>query len=229
MADQLFKAAQDALDAITSNVETVMKRGGGKREGKEFVLKTQDGLAGKIAEELAKKKKDAGGSQSAADMIKDVDVSGLVGDALRFTIVYDFDGFTDKVLDALTFLEGCGYTSEKVGNTFKNPNAMYRGINTNWRAGKGIKWELQFHTDDSYDVKTHKNHKPYEGARNLKDGDSRKDALEKQMKGVSSAIPTPEGLDWVKKNPWEFETRARRGEANGAPPVPEGIERIKEK
>lgn len=230
LAARLYGYAVAAKQKVTADVEAVMNRGAGKREGENFALKELDGLSGKIAEELAKKGIGARGKELPDDVLNAIDVSSLVGDALRFTIVYDFDGFTDKVLDALSFLEGAGYTSEKVGNTFKNANAMYRGINTNWRDGNGIKWELQFHTAQSYDVKTYKNHLPYEGARNVKDGDSRKALLEKQMASVSSGIATPEGLDMIKKNPWEFETRARRGKIDpGDMPMPEGIERIKEK
>jgi hypothetical protein len=209
LAGKLFAMAQASLDEVSGHVNKVMTDGGGRREGADFALKDQRGLAGKIAEELAKLTKDG---QDPQEAMQKLDVASVVGDALRFTIIYPFEGFTAKVLGAMAELEKSGFKNQKVGNTFKNPNAMYRGINTNWRAGTGIKWELQFHTDDSFAAKQTKNHGPYEGARILQDGDSRKAILEKQMKKVSSGIATPEGLDQIK-----------------APPVPDGIEAIKER
>ncbi|MDT4893296.1 MAG: hypothetical protein QOE97_2331 [Pseudonocardiales bacterium] len=208
LAGQLFTMAKSSLAEVSGHVNKVTTDAGGKREGQDYALKDQDGLAGKIAEELAKLTKDG---QDPKEAMQKLDVASVVGDALRFTIIYPFEGFTQKVLGAMSELEKLGYKAEKVGNTFKNPDAMYRGINTNWRAGKGIKWELQFHTDDSFVAKQKKNHGPYEGARILKDGDSRKGILEKQMKKVSAGIATPEQLDQVKA------------------PVPAGIEAIKEK
>lgn len=228
LAAKLYAQAVAAEKEITALVETATTAGGGKREGDSHKLKDESGLSGKIAQELAEKRtKGLVGDQLPADF----DLSLLIGDALRFTIVYPFEGFTDKVLNTFELLESKGYTALKVGNTFKKANASYRGINTNWRAGMGLKWELQFHTGESFRVKEHVNHGPYEGARTLPDTDSRKGMLEEHMSAVSSSIPTPFDLHGVQMDRWNnIETRGRRGAQDSvSPPIPEGIERIKEK
>ena len=182
-AAKFLLIAHQAQDKVTKDVEQVMTQGGGRREGADYVNKDWTGLAEKMAVEEPGK--------------GDTDFLGSVGDALRFTIVYGLEGFTDKVLAAFSTLRELGYRPVKVSNTFKIKDAPYRGINTNWRAGNGIKWELQFHTDHSYKAKTDVNHLPYEGYRNAQDTDPRKALLKSQMKAVSSHIDTPEGIERI--------------------------------
>lgn len=181
-AAKFLLIAHQAQDKVTRDVERAMTPGG-RREGAEFVNKDWKGLAEKMALEEPGK--------------GDADFLGSVGDALRFTVMFGLEGFTDKVLAAFSTLQALGYRPVKVSNTFKVRDAPYRGINTNWRAGNGIKWELQFHTDQSYNAKTHVNHGPYEGYRNAQDTDPRRGLLKSQMKAVSSRIDTPEGIERI--------------------------------
>ena len=183
-AAKFLLMAHQVQEKITHDVEEAMAPGGGRRAGEEFATKDWTGLADKMAmPDIQKKMKG--------------DFLGAIGDALRFTILYDVENFTDNVLGVFAFLKARGYQPVKVFNTLKDEKASYRGINTNWRSGSGIKWELQFHTPQSYQIKTDVNHDPYEGFRNAQEGDYRAGIIEKRMKKVSARIQTPEGIERI--------------------------------
>lgn len=245
LAKQLYATAQKAQEQITADVEAVMKRGLGERKGKEFVFKQPKGLSEKIGEELAKLKAEkakaaAAGKEAApvtaAEVASNFDASDLVGDALRYTIVYPHPTFTDSVLSALSNL-AAKYKCEKVGNTFNKKGATYRGINTNWRpkdgAGMNIKWELQFHTRKSYDVKTYTNHKPYEAERALKGNSEEVEAERNRLKEYmqkNSDFAIPKGVDRIQKK--YVDDLGKEGASSAVAvddETPPGVERIKEK
>ena len=183
-AAKFLLMAHQVQEKITKDVEEAMAPGGGRRAGEEFATKDWAGLADKMAmPDIQRKMKG--------------DFLGAIGDALRFTILFDVENFTDNVLGVFAFLKGRGYEPVKVFNTLKDEKASYRGINTNWRSGSGIKWELQFHTPQSYQIKTDVNHDPYEGFRNAQEGDYRAGIIEKRMRKVSARIQTPEGIERI--------------------------------
>lgn len=231
-AKTIDDAAQLAAKTVTADVEAAMKLGGGTRKGGGHELKGAKGLAGKIASDL-KEQRDKHDEDPVKNPAPDMsDVLGLAGDGLRFTICFDLDGFTKKVLDAMSFLEKQKYTAVAVKNTFVKKDAAYRGINTNWRAGNGVKWELQFHTQESFDLKDKVTHKPYEAFRNLdskvKDQNGTREYLGGWMKNQARKVGTPDNLEDI----------GPRGQLNSvAPPaaegvdpqIPEGIEKIKDR
>ncbi|MFH8337755.1 hypothetical protein [Streptomyces sp. AM6-12] len=104
----------------------------------------------------------------AADVRRGLDanrVLGKVNDLNRYTLTFAPENYTQATQETYERLKSLGYEpipgSEK--NTWKDP--VYKGLNTTWQHREtGQKFELQFHTPDSFQAKTD-NHELYELAR----------------------------------------------------------------
>lgn len=84
----------------------------------------------------------------------------------------------------------------KINDTLKDKQAIYRGVNTVISTGHGENFELQFHTEESFDVKQ-KDHSLYELFRLSATPESEKEELARQMVENSSAIKTPSGVEKI--------------------------------
>jgi len=97
-------------------------------------------------------------------------------------------------------LEDAGYTKVQVKNTFK-PGAVYKGVNTTFESPQGQKFELQFHTPESFDMKQNVTHGLYEKARLPETPPAEKAAIVKQMRSLSDSVPQPDNVDQIKNFP----------------------------
>jgi hypothetical protein len=69
----------------------------------------------------------------------------------------------------------------------------YKGINTRWVTPDGERFELQFHTPESYHAKQEVTHQAYERARNPLTSKKELQELKAFQREVSSWIPVPTG------------------------------------
>ncbi|HKX29540.1 MAG TPA: hypothetical protein VJ302_17755 [Blastocatellia bacterium] len=179
VARDLLAKARKAEPRVTSDITRLAKGTGGKMEGLEFRLKSEESLARKL---------------------KDTPPNGI-RDALRYTIIFDNENLsvnTNRVLDAL---EREGYEKLKVKNTFR-PNERYQGINTSFRSPEGQVFELQMHTPESFNVKQNLTHEVYEELRLLPEDSPRAAELKQQIVDISNDnIPRPPNIDGVKNFP----------------------------
>jgi hypothetical protein len=78
-----------------------------------------------------------------------------------------------------------------------------QGINTRWVTPDGQRFEVQFHTPESFHAKQHVTHDAYERIRNPLISDRERRELKDFQREVSSAIQAPAGaaeiLDYKKK------------------------------
>lgn len=79
-------------------------------------------------------------------------------DVLRYTIIFDFDTYTTQVDNYLTELEDLGYKVVKFKNRWDD--VYYKGINV-YLEYNGLKFELQFHTEENYLIKETYSREPY--------------------------------------------------------------------
>ena len=70
----------------------------------------------------------------------------------------------------------------------------YKGINTRWVTQEGQRFEVQFHTPESFHAKQNVTHRAYERLRNLLTSDAERGELESFQREVSSRIELPEPL-----------------------------------
>lgn len=185
LASDLVGNALGREKALTSTLQGCASQTGGEMVGLEYAVKTQSSLSRKIYTEM--KEMGISGEEAAANM-KDVN---------RYTMKFGEDDLTAGYESTIKALQSQGHELVKVKNTLANPNAEYRGINTNLRSPDGAIWELQFHTAKSLEVKE-VNHKLYEKQRLDKTSPAEKAALGKQMAENAASIPTPKGAESIK-------------------------------
>lgn len=121
-----------------------------------------------------------------------------VSDALRYTYVLDADSFGDAYREIRSSMVGEGYTFIVVNNSLRLTGVEYRGVNAKVAAPDGYVFELQFHTEESLDVKERLNHPLYERARLPGTSEAERVARAARMRRNSDSIPMPRGVGGVR-------------------------------
>ena len=92
-----------------------------------------------------------------------------------------------------------GYNTTVLKNTWNSIENPYRGINTTVVAPNGQKFEVQYHTKESFDLKNGEMHELYEKARVIEDDESEEAlVLRKEMFRLSKTLTTPKDIERVK-------------------------------
>jgi len=157
---------------------------GGWLEGFKSRLKREDRLKEKISE------------QAEAEPGKSLDeISCKIPDAIRFTFCFQSDTYTRGYYDIKERLESRSYEMYYSKNWWTNPE--YKGINTRWVAEDGQRFEVQFHTPDSFHAKHHVTHVAYERIRDQETSRSELRELHAFQREVSSFIRIPDGAAYI--------------------------------
>jgi hypothetical protein len=82
---------------------------------------------------------------------------------LRFTCCFEPDNYVRGYYDIKARLADAGHEMYQSANYWANPE--YKGINTRWVTQQGQRFEVQFHTPDSFHAKEVLTHKAYERIR----------------------------------------------------------------
>ena len=123
-----------------------------------------------------------------------------VKDILRYTYTSIPEDMTGKSLKAMDLYKDVGYNTIEVKNYWLNDMDPYQGINTTITAPGGQKFELQYHTPESFELKNGKMHELYEKQRLLSDTSSTEYMeLTDQMFELSDTLRVPERIEEVKK------------------------------
>ena len=181
--ERVAKAKADE-PKLTAAMQGCAEEVGGELVGLEYCVKGEGSLTRKIRTETLEKGCTA--AQAAASM-KDVN---------RYTMQLTEDNFVAGYEKTVSALKAQGYEVVRVKNTMANPNAPYRGVNTNVKSPDGSIWELQFHTAKSLEVKE-VNHKLYETQRKDSTPAVKKAELGRQMAQNATSIPTPAGIEKI--------------------------------
>jgi len=184
LAENILKKAQADEKAVTEALSGISDQIGGKMTGLEYRLKSKDSLMRKIA------------TDAKQQGIPVEEAAQNINDALRYTTLLDGADFGPKVIKAFEALETAGFKKQVVKNTFKE-GAVYKGVNTTFISPKGQKFELQFHTPESFHVKQNVNHSLYEEVRLDSTPVKQQKALIKKMRQNSAEIPPVEGVDLI--------------------------------
>lgn len=173
---------QRAERPMTEHVHDVEQENihGGRLEGLDFRLKGEDRLKEKVAEVL---KREPG--RTPDEVVREIP------DAIRYTFCLRAEDYTDGYRDIRQRIEAFGYEMIYSKNYWNDPE--YKGINTRWMTSEGQRFEVQFHTPESYHAKQEVTHEAYERIRNQLTGRAERPALKSFQCEVSSWIPVPEG------------------------------------
>jgi hypothetical protein len=155
---------------------------GGWLEGFEFRLKGDDRLKEKIVEGLATIGPDA----SPKEILEQIP------DAVRYTFCLRPETYARGYYDIKERLESLGYEMYQSKNSWDA--AEYKGINTRWMTQQGQRFEVQFHTPESFHAKQYVTHGAYERIRSPLTSDAEREELEAFQREVSSRIEVPDGV-----------------------------------
>lgn len=183
-AKQILKQAEKHEPQITQVLQQASKEANATMTGLEYKLKSEASLARKIKTDAIK------------DAVSYSETAKGINDALRYTMIFDAEKFVNQYAEVRSALEKKGFNWLKVKNTWQD-GAVYKGVNTVLEF-KGQRFELQFHTQESYDLKNGELHELYERARLPNTAIKEKEQLLAKMKALSATLRSPNNIGRVK-------------------------------
>lgn len=168
--------------AITEHVKNVAGSVGMDMAGLEYRIKTKDSYLRKI-----RSKYNPDGNEYE------------VKDIIRYTYTADANQMTKKTLAAIDMHEKTGYNTIELKNYWLNDLDPYNGINTTINAPVSQKFELQYHTPESFELKNGKLHELYEKQRLIKERTSEEFLkLDAEMYDLSNRLRKPKNVERIK-------------------------------
>lgn len=120
-----------------------------------------------------------------------------IKDILRYTYIASPDTLTQKTLEVIAIYEKLGYNTVEIKNYWLMSFYPYNGINTVIISPNGLKFELQYHTMESYKIRE-SIHELYEEWRNLPEiSEKAKELNRKMFEGYKGTI-VPKDIKKVK-------------------------------
>jgi hypothetical protein len=153
-------------------------------EGLDHRLKGDARLTDKITRQLR-----AEPDQTTSEVV------GRIPDAIRYTFCAVPDSYTGAFYDIKARLEAAGYEMYQCKNSWSN--AEYKGINTRWATPDGQRFEVQFHTPESFYAKQHITHESYERLRDPRTDNAEREELERFQRDVCSRLRAPAGVSGI--------------------------------
>jgi hypothetical protein len=186
-AKEEIARVQEADKSLTDRIGQAQQGNafGGWLEGFEHRLKGEDRLKEKIAEKIQHEP-----DRTPAEAIREIN------DAIRYTFCFESERYVGGYWDIKQRLEGGGYNMIYSKNHWRD-DPEYRGINTRWVTLEGQRFEVQFHTPESFYAKQYITHDTYERRRNPLTERSERREIEAFQKEVCSFIPLPADVDSI--------------------------------
>jgi len=158
--------------------------------GLEHMLKGEDRLKEKAAERLRYHP-----DMTVAQAITEVP------DAVRFTLAYSENRYTQGVRDDVERLKAEGFELIKLKNLWAKD--QYKGINSQWRdRDSGLLIETQFHTQTSFEAKE-LTHQAYERIRAPATSKEEELLLENYQRVATARVPVPPDVFEIEDYPPE--------------------------
>ena len=177
-----YKQALKREPSITAEVERVAKEAGVDMAGKEYRIKSIRSYLKKYCRKYSQ--------TGRACEVKDI---------LRYTYTAAPEVLTEKILKSIEIYKKSGYNTVEIKNYWLDSQNPYNGINTILRSPQGQAFELQYHTPESFEVKSGKMHELYERQKKIKGVSSREYIeLGDQMFELSDSMEVPKGIEKVK-------------------------------
>jgi len=112
-----------------------------------------------------------------------------IKDAIRYTIEYPDDRYTDGVLMDCQRIEDAGFELAERRNSWDGD--QYKGINSRWRVSENDQlFEVQFHTRASFEAKQ-QTHAAYEQLRTLPEDHEDIHRLRDYQREITAKVPVP--------------------------------------
>jgi len=186
-AKDVIGSVRQAEATISQHIREVERDNscGGRLAGWDFRLKGEDRLKEKIAGLAETDAPDA----SAADIVRDIP------DAIRYTFCTRPGTYREAYWNIKGLLEAHGFKMIYSQNHWSD--SQYKGINTRWVTLDDQRFELQFHTPESFHAKQRITHLPYERTRNPLTHDEERRQLGVFQRQVFSWLSRPDNVSEI--------------------------------
>lgn len=185
--EYLREKAEKIEPLITQDMLSIIASVSAKSAGLEYRLKSLDSLQRKVKTEIL-----AGMTeQQALKTIKDV---------IRYTTIFNEDTFVEQYELMQEKLQEKGYQTMIVKNSWQH-NSAYKGINTfitTLVEKDNIVFEMQYHTQQSFELKNGQLHQLYEQFRDSNIPQSEKHQILLEMQNLSAKLKTPKDIHLIK-------------------------------
>ena len=133
---------REAEPEISADAQAIEQenRNGCWLEGFKSRLKGENRLEEKVAEKLGAEPR-----ITAAAALREI------ADAIRYTYCFQPENYTRGYYDIKARFESCGHEMCYSRNYWSDPE--YKGVNSRWVTPEGQRFEVQFHTPDSFHAK----------------------------------------------------------------------------
>ncbi|HFU4203841.1 TPA: hypothetical protein ACGO8F_001441 [Streptococcus suis] len=183
LAEGILKNISSKEPNITEEMLNIAKSSQGHLEGLDFRLKSLSSLIRKIE------------TDALLDDISLEEATANIKDVLRYTTIFETDVFGKNYLQMKQQLQDNGFVIKKVKNTWLQ-DETYKGVNT-FIEKDGLVFEMQYHTQESFDLKNGKLHELYEERRLSTTSPERRFELDKEMFALSKSLKIPSGIEGV--------------------------------
>jgi hypothetical protein len=186
---------RETQKVLTEHIEEAKQENacGGWLEGLEYRLKGDDRIKEKAAEILKRVP-----GKTVENVVRELP------DVIRYTFCFEVGSYAAGYGDVKDRLERQGHSMIYSKNHWRD-DPEYKGINTRWVTPEGQRFELQFHTPESYHAKQEVTHRTYERLRHPLTQDEERRELRSFQREVCSWIGVPEGataiLDYLSERP----------------------------
>lgn len=174
-----YNKAVAAEPEITKMVMDVAKSSDMGLAGLEYRIKTKESYLEKIAREYAP------------------GYNYEVKDTLRYTMMTTPNDYVQNIKNANNIFKNNHCVITKCRNYWLDNKNPYNGVNTLIQDSKGNKFEVQYHTKESFEIKQ-QTHELYEKQRVLEEDSREYLSLKKQMYEINSKIKIPKDIQEVK-------------------------------
>ena len=178
----VYYRAMEVEPEITRDVVAIGTANGGETVGLDARVKLPESLEAKL--------------HSVDDPV-DID---RVSDILRYTHVFSPEQLADGTNASLSAYEQQGYTIRTVKNTWEDPNLPYKGINVRMLSPDGQPIEVQFHTQESFALKSGEMHDLYKQYGKLPKDSMEAIELQNRMFALSRSLQMPARISEVRKS-----------------------------
>ncbi len=170
----------EGLTPAMRRIETQLDHGHLVEDTEKFALKEPDRFKEKFAR-LIERYPGADPRELAAG----------IADGIRYTIILDFDQYTEGLAAGQVLLAGAG--CERIETKPSWDSDQYKGVNSQWREpSAGVLFEVQFHTEESWDAKQ-KTHDAYERIQAPGTSVEEVERLRDYQRWVSAQVRVPQG------------------------------------
>lgn len=187
LAQKLLAEAQENEPNITKDLQTIAREVSAEMVGLENRFKREESLTRKLFDT----------ANTNLQTLREV--AEIINDALRYTFVLPFETYAREFQRTIKILESAGYQVPKsrIWNAWKyigkKRDKGYRGINITVISSKKQIFELQFHTAESFRLKT-ETHNLYKELRSRAVSEKREVELISEMKKSAVYLERPEGV-----------------------------------